>query len=263
MNPTEQETVHYEKRDRLALIRLDRPDVANAIDPPTLQALGESYHRADNDEEVVVVVLHAAGPDFSVGLDPVSFLPTLQARTYSPDGPGRINPFGTTTRLSKPLVAAVQGRVGAMAHELMLAADIRVAASDTGFSQGEVSRGTTPAGGGGLRMPLEVGWGNAMRWILTGEPWDAAEALRLGLVQEVVEPGRQLARAVALAEMIAAHPPLALRETLRVGRLAMEGHAHQVFAELVPALYRLLGTQDFAERLEALREGRDPVYVGR
>ncbi|PZG54018.1 hypothetical protein C1I98_05165 [Spongiactinospora gelatinilytica] len=177
MNPTEQETVRYERRDRLALIRLDRPDAANAIDPPTLQALGEFYHRADNDDAVVVVVLHAAGPDFSAGLDPVSFLPTLQARTYSPDGPGRINPFGTTTRLSKPLVAAVQGRVGAMAHELMLAADIRVAASDTSFSQGEMSRGTTPAEGGGLRMPLEVGWGNAMRWILTGEPWDAAEAL--------------------------------------------------------------------------------------
>ncbi|WP_165975216.1 enoyl-CoA hydratase-related protein [Actinomadura rubrisoli] len=256
-------TVHYERRGKLALIQLDRPDTSNAIDPPTLQALGAAYHRADKHDAIVAVVLHAAGPDFSVGLDPKSFLPTLQNRTFSTDGPGQINPFGTTTRLSKPLVIAVQGNVGAMAHELMLAADIRIAASDARFSQSEPSRGTTPAAGGGIRMPLEVGWANAMRWILTGETWDAEEALRLGLVQEVVAPGNQLPRAIALADKIAANPPLALRETLKLGRRAWEGHAHQVYADLLPALYQLLATEDFAERLTALREGRTPVYTGR
>ncbi|MDF5753582.1 crotonase/enoyl-CoA hydratase family protein [Spongiactinospora sp. TRM90649] len=258
----ESKAVHYERRDGLALIRLDRPEAANAIDPPALRALGAAYHRADNDDQVKVVVLHAEGRDFSAGLDPTSFLPVLRAREYSADGPGLINPFGTTTRLSKPLVVAVQGTVGAMAHELMLAADIRIAASDARFGQGEVSRGTSPAGGGGARMPLTAGWGNAMRWILTGESWDAAEAFRLGLVQEVVAPGEQVPRAVELAERIATHPPLAVRETLRLGRRAWEGHAQQVLAELVPTLYRLLNTRDFAERLTAMREGREPVYVG-
>ncbi|MFI0366780.1 crotonase/enoyl-CoA hydratase family protein [Actinomadura sp. 1N219] len=255
-------TVHYERRDRLALIRLDRPGTSNAIDPPTLQALGAAYHRADNDD-AVAVVLYGEGPDFSVGLDPKSFLPTLQARTYSADGPGQINPFGTTTRLSKPLVVAVQGTVGAMAHELMLAADVRIAADGTRFSQGEVSRGTTPAGGGAVRMAAEAGWGNAMRWLLTGESWGADEAVRLGLVQEVVPPGEQLPRAIEIAERIAANPPLAVRATLELGRRAREAHAHQVFADLIPTLYRLLDTADFAERLTALKEGRDPVYTGR
>lgn len=199
-------TVYYERRGRLALIRLDRPGTSNAIDPPTLQALGAAYHRADNDGEVVAVVLHAEGPDFSAGLDPKSFLPTLQARTYSADGPGRINPFGTTTRLSKPLVVAVQGTVGAMAHELMLAADVRVAAEGTRFGQGEAGRGTTPAGGGAVRMAAEAGWGNAMRWLLTGEEWGTDEAVRLGLVQEVVPSGEQLPRAIEIAEKIAANP---------------------------------------------------------
>ncbi|WP_067450830.1 enoyl-CoA hydratase-related protein [Actinomadura macra] len=256
-------TVHYERRGKLALIRLDRPGSSNAIDPPTLRALGEAYHRADNDDSVVTVVLHASGPDFSVGLDPQSFLPVLKDRTFSTDGPGIVNPFGTTTRLSKPLVVAVQGQVGAMAHELMLAADIRIAAAGTLFGQGEAGRGTTPAGGGGIRMPLEVGWANAMRWILTGEHWTAEEALRLGLVQEVVAPGEQLPKAIEIAERIASHPPLALRETLRLGRRAWEGHAQHVYADLLPTLHRLLATEDFAERLSALHEGREPVYAGR
>ncbi|GAA4228336.1 crotonase/enoyl-CoA hydratase family protein [Actinomadura meridiana] len=259
----EKETVFYEREGKLALIRLHRPGTSNAIDPPTLDALAAAYHRADNDGEAVAVVLYAEGPDFSVGLDPASFLPVLKAHTFSTDGPGRINPFGTTTRLSKPLVVAVQGTVGAMAHELMLAADIRVAAAGTRFGQGEVSRGSTPAGGGAQRMVAEAGWGNAMRWLLTGESWDADEALRLGLVQEVVPDGEQLTRAVRLAEAIAAHPPLAVRATLDLGRRARDAQAQQVFADLVPTLYWLLGTADFAERLAAQKEGREPVYTGR
>ena len=255
-------SVNYERSGAIALITLDRADAGNAIDPEAFEALGAAYHAAEYDPEVRVVVLSGAGPDFSAGLDPKAFLPVLLEKKYSTDGPGRINPFGTTTRLSKPLVVALQGNVGAMAHELMLAADIRIAADDTVFNQGEVSRGTTPAGGGGIRMPLEVGWGNAMRWILTGESWDAAEALRLGLIQEVVPAGTQQTRAIELAEKIAAHPPLAARETLRIGRRAWEGHAHDVFADLLPALYQLMGSRDFTERLTAMREGRDPVFTG-
>jgi enoyl-CoA hydratase len=257
------ETIHYELRDKLALVQLDRPERSNAIDPATFAALGEAYHRADNDGAVVAVVLHAAGADFSVGLDPEGFLPELKSRAFTLDGPGRVNPLGTTTRLSKPLIVAVQGAVGAMANELLLAADIRVAAEDARFSQSEVTRCTTPAGGGSVRMPLEVGWGNAMRWLLTGEGWGAQEALRMGLVQEVVPAGAQLGRAVELAGKVAANAPLALRETLKLGRRAFDGHAHHVYAELVPALYRLLATEDFAERIAALTEGREPVYAGK
>jgi enoyl-CoA hydratase len=257
------ETVHYERRGKLALVGLDRPGKSNAIDPPTYQALGEAYHRADVDGDVVVVVLHAAGPDFCAGLDPEGFLPVLKQRSFTLDGPNVVNPFGTTSRITKPVVVAVQGTVGAMANELLLAADIRIAADDAEFSQAEVTRGTTPGGGGGIRLPREVGWGNAMRWILTGESWSADEALRMGLVQEVVPAGDQLGRAIEIAERIAANPPLALRKTLEIGRRALEGDAHHVYAELLPTLYQLLGSEDFAERLAAIREGREPEYVGR
>ena len=255
-------TIRYRSDAHVATIELHRPERANAIDPDTFAALGEAYHRAEHDDEVRVVVLTGAGADFSVGLDPQAFLPALQERLFSLDAPGRINPFGTSSRMSKPLIAAVQGTVGAMAHELILAADIRVAADDARFGQGEVSRGTTPAGCASVRMPLEVGWGNAMRWLLTAEDWPAEEALRLGLVQEVVPAGRQVERALELAAVIAAHPPLAVRETLRIARRAYEGAAHHVYGELLPAMYTLLGSADFAERLAAIKEEREPVYTG-
>lgn len=256
-------TVRVERSGAVALIELNRPDDKNAIDPATFEALGEAYHEAEYDTEVRAVVLAGAGDDFSVGLEPPAFLPILQQHAFSPDGPGRINPFGLTTRLSKPLVVAVQGTVGAMAHELMLAGDIRIAAESAVFNQGEPSRGTTPTGGGGVRLPLEAGWGNAMRWILTGESWDAAEALRMGTVQEVVATGTQRDRALELAGRIAEHPPLAVRDTLRIGRRAWEGHAQSAFAELLPTLYRLMASEDFLERLSAMREGRTPTYTGR
>ena len=259
---TAMDTITYEVRGAVALVEIRRPDASNAIDPATFDQLAAAYHAAEYDPAVRAVVLAGEGPHFSAGLEPQAFLPVLKEHRYSPDGAGRINPFGTSTRLSKPLVVAVQGTVGAMAHELMLAGDIRIAADDAVFNQGEVSRGTTPSGGGGIRMPLEVGWANAMRWILTGESWGAAEALRLGLVQEVVPAGTQLDRALELAATVAAHPPLATRETLRIGRRSWEGHAHDSFADLLPTLYRLLATDDFAERLQAMRDGRDPSYTG-
>lgn len=255
-------TILFERRGALAVIQINRPGAKNAIDPDTFDALGAAFHRAEYDTEVRAVVLAGAGDDFSVGLDPASFLPTLLEHRFSPDGAGRINPFGTSSRLSKPLIAAVHGTVGAMAHELMLAADIRIASADSRFSQGEVSRGTTPAGGGGIRMPLQAGWGNAMRWILTGDTWDAAEAHRMGLVQEVVPAGTQLERALALAGTIASHSPRAVRETLRIGRRAVEGSVSAEFAALLPVLYALMASRDFQERLSAMREGRDPVYTG-
>lgn len=256
-------TVDYQRRGAIATVELRREAAANAIDPPTLDRLGAAYHRAEYDDTIRVVVLHAAGPHFSIGLDPQAFLPKLRGRAFSLDAPKRINPFGTSTRLSKPLLVAVQGTVGAMANELLMAADLRVAAEDSRFSQGEPSRGTTPAGGASIRLPLEIGWGNAMRWILTGDTWDAAEALRMGLVQEVIPVGQQLARVMELAEQIAAMPPLGVRETLRIGRRAMEGHAHHLFGDLLPALYMLMETEDFAERLTAMREGRRATYRGR
>jgi enoyl-CoA hydratase/carnithine racemase len=146
--------------------------------------------------------------------------------------------------------------------ELMLATDVRVAASDTRFGQIEIGRGIYPVGGATIRMPRELGWGNAMRWLLTGDELDAETALRLGLVQEVVEPGQQLARALALAERIAAQAPLGVRATLASARLALVDE-RQAAARLLPDLKPIMASDDAREGVQSFLERRAARFTGR
>src|SRR5262249_56787585 len=112
---------------------------------------------------------------------------------------GHIDPFGLRSALSKPLVMAVQGITFTIGIEMLLAADIRIAASDVRFAQLEIARGLYPLGGATFRLVREAGWGNAMRYLLTADEFGAQEALRMGLIQEVTEPGHQLDRAIEIA----------------------------------------------------------------
>lgn len=147
--------------------------------------------------------------------------------------------------------------------ELLLAADVRIASADARFAQLEVQRGTYPFGGATTRLPREAGWGNAMRWLLTGDEFDAAEALRIGLVQEVVEPGDQIDRAVELATRIATRSaPLAVRTTLAAAQRAnREGEraAEERFVDDVAALFK---TKDGVEGMASFIERRQARFVG-
>src|SRR5206468_9429808 len=136
--------------------------------------------------------------------------------------PEGLDPLGITgPRVRKPVVAAIQGICLTIGIELLLATDIRIAAESARFAQIEIKRGIYPVGGATLRFPREVGWANAMRWLLTGDEFDAAEAHRIGLVQELTEHGEQLARALAIAEVITAQAPLAVYATLAASRHAL------------------------------------------
>jgi enoyl-CoA hydratase len=157
----------------------------------------------------------------------------------------------------------MQGICFTLACELMLASDIVVAASDCRFAQLEVKRGIMANHGATIRMVERAGWGDAMLYLLTGEEFGAKEAYRMRLVQEVVEPGRQLERAVEIAERIAAQAPLAVAATLASGRtLIREGHPAAA-AELSPIQARLLATEDAAEGLRSFRERRVAAFKGR
>jgi enoyl-CoA hydratase len=142
----------------------------------------------------------------------------------------------------------------------LLAADIRVAAADATFSQGEVARSVFPGGGATVRMTREAGWGNAMRYMLTGEEWGAEEARRIGLVQEVVPTGKQLDRAIEIA--LAAAAPLGVRATIASSRQALTNE-ETALAALQGALFRLAQSEDRKEFARALQERRQPVFQGR
>src|SRR5207245_6080608 len=165
---------------------------------------------------------------------------------------------------TKPVIAAVQGWVMTLAIELLLAADIRIASSDARFAQLEIQRGIYPFGGATMRLPREAGWGNAMRWLLTGEEYDAEEALRIGLVQEVVEPGRQLDRAIELAEAIATKSaPLGVKTTLASAhRARLEGEA-AAFPRRDSDMAKLFDTDDGREGLQSFIERREARFTGR
>src|SRR6185437_8779234 len=175
-----------------------------------------------------------------------------------------VNPVGTVPpRRGKPLVVAVQGRTQFAGHELFLAADVRIAARDAVFGQGEVTRGHFPAGGATVRLVREAGWGNAMRYMLTGDEWGAEEAYRLGLVQYVTPPGQQLDRAIEVARKIAAAGPLGIRETLGSAHRALVDGQEAAFTALLAELGRLAQSEDHREYFRALQEKRAPAYRGR
>jgi enoyl-CoA hydratase/carnithine racemase len=255
--------VIVEQRGAVLLIGIDRPQTRNLLDPAIIIGLGKALYRAEHDEELRVVVLHGTGADFCMGIDPPAFIAAVKAGIIPVKDSDYIGPLGLTPPLrTKPLVIAVQGGTQFAGHELFLAADIRVAASDTAFRQAEVTRGTFPGGGATVRFPREAGWGNAMRFMLTGDTWGAEDSRRMGLVQEVTEHGKQLDVAVALATKIAAAAPLGVRATLASSRQALADGETAALAAAQPVFTRLQQSEDFKEFQRSLREGRAPVFRG-
>jgi enoyl-CoA hydratase/carnithine racemase len=172
-----------------------------------------------------------------------------------------VDPCGVHGKFrTKPTVIAVHGRCLTLGIELCLAQDVVVAAKDTRFAQIEIKRGIFPFGGATFRFVNAAGWGNAMRWLLTGDEFGADEAHRIGLVQEVVERGQQLERAIAIAETIAAQAPLGVYATLASARRAvMEQEAARA---LLPEVQRLMTTDDAREGLQSFLERRAARFTG-
>jgi enoyl-CoA hydratase len=210
MNPP----VNYERRGAAALVTIDRPERRNAVDGPTAEALHESFQRFEADDDARVMILTGAGElAFCAGAD-------LKAiTTLNPSRPG--GPLGFTHLTpSKPTIAAVSGWCTAGGVELALWCDLRIAAEGATFGLFERRWGVPLIDGGTQRLPRLIGMGRALELILTGRPVEAGEALRIGLVNEVVEPGRHVERALDLAERLAAFP----QETMLADRrAAIEG----------------------------------------
>ena len=252
-----------ERRAHLFLIGLHRVEKRNAFDPAMFHELARAYGDFEANPDLWCAVVFAHGPHFTGGIDLAQFAPL-----FSQDDPfalnaGQIDPFGLRNHLSKPLVMAVHGITFTIGIEMLLAADIRIAASDVRFAQLEIARGLYPLGGATFRLVREAGWGNAMRYLLTADEFDAAEALRIGLIQEITEPGKQLERAISIAERIAAQAPLAVQATLRSARLSiLEGEARAA-ARVREDMPRILASDDFREGVQSFRERRPARFTGR
>ncbi len=259
------ERITFERRDGIALIALNRPAKRNAFDIEMYLQLAGALGELDRDARLRCGVLFARGDHFTGGLELPEWLPFLRDGRMPALSEGALDPLRRCDQptLSKPLVMAVQGWCLTIGMELMLAADIRVADEDTRFAQIEVKRGIYPIGGATIRLIQELGWGNAMRYLLTGDELSAREAHRLGLVQEVTPKGEAFAKALALAQCIAQQSPLGVRATLDSARKAqLEGEAAATSA-LLPEMARLMATDDAAEGLRAFLERRPARFSGR
>jgi enoyl-CoA hydratase len=252
-----------ERLGHVLLIGLNRVAKRNAFDPPMFHDLARAYGSYEANPDLWCAVVFAHGPHFTGGIDLAQFAPLFERDDPFAQEPGQIDPFGLRSHLSKPLVMAVQGITFTIGIEMLLAADIRIAASDTRFAQLEIARGLYPLGGATFRLVREAGWGNAMRYLLTADEFGAAEALRIGLVQQVTEPGKQTERAVAIAERIAAQAPLGVQATLRSARLSiMEGEARAA-ARVRDDMPAILASEDFREGVTSFRERRAASFLGK
>ena len=254
-----------ERRGAVLLMGLDRVAKRNAFDLALYAALSSALGALERDPALRCGVLFAHGDHFTGGIDLPQWTPCFREGRNAPlpdDGldPLCLDPARTRT---KPLVMAVQGYCYTIGIELLLAADIRVAAESTRFAQIEVTRGIYPIGGATVRFAQEVGWGNAMRWLLTGDTFDAAEALRIGLVQQVTPAGAQFEIASVIAQTIAEQAPLAVKATLESVRLTRKAAESEAIARLLPDMLPLLDTEDAREGLAAFVERRPGRFSGR
>jgi enoyl-CoA hydratase len=198
----------YEVEEAIAVVTIDRPEVRNAVDGPTAAALAEAFRRFDADPALSVAVLTGAGECFCAGAD-LKAVAAGRGNRVEEEGDGPMGP--SRMLLTKPVIAAVEGHAVAGGLELALWCDLRVAARDAVFGVYCRRWGVPLVDGGTVRLPRLVGHSHAMDLILTGRGVGGEEALRMGLANRVVEPGRALSEAKALARELARFPQRCLR----------------------------------------------------
>ncbi|TNE60631.1 MAG: crotonase/enoyl-CoA hydratase family protein [Alphaproteobacteria bacterium] len=255
--------VSRSKQGNIVLLGLDRAGKRNAFDSAMLTDLSLALGDYERDADMRCAVLYAHGDHFTAGLDLMELAPKLAGGGFKYPEEG-LDPFGVRPpRRSKPLVMAVQGTCWTAAIELVLNADIIVAADTASFAQMEVMRGIPPAGGATVRFPQVAGWSDAMRYILTGDSFTAEDAHRMRLVSEVVPAGKELDRAIELAERVAQAAPLAVRAALASANQARYEGDEAALAAVTGRMLALMGSEDVGEGVMAMMQKRAPQFKGK
>ena len=232
-------TITAERRGDVVLVGLNRPFIQNRVDPPTRAKLAQVFYQYEHDPSLRALVLFGHGEQFSRGIDVDASQTGIISgqRAAAGAAPESLDFMGNgQPRRTKPVVVVAHGDTWNMGHELYLSGDIRIAAANTQFGQDENTHGRFPGGGATVRFVREAGWGNAMRYMLTGDHWSAEESYRMGITQAIAPtPAAALDLGVAMARKIAACGPLSTKATL--------ASAHQMIDPVEADALSKLGAQ--------------------
>jgi enoyl-CoA hydratase len=255
---TEDQAVLTERRERVLVITINRPDQRNAVNAAVANGISAALDELDADAELTLGVLTGAGKGFSAGMDLKAFVAGESAWA---EGRG----FAGITQRSaeKPLIAAIEGFAVAGGLEIALACDLIVAARGARLGIPEVKRSLVAAGGGLLRLPRVLPRNIAMELALTGDPIDAERGYELGLVNRLAEPGRALDTALELAAQIAPNAPLALAGSKRILVESVDWPESEFWERQGEIVGPVMRSEDAREGSTAFAEKRPPVWKGR
>jgi len=252
---TDSVTVH--QIEGVQVISINRPQVRNAINRAVSEAVAAAVDELDERTDLTLGIITGTGGNFCTGMDLKAF---LAGELVALPGRGLAGFIQRPPR--KPMIAAVEGWAVAGGFEIALACDLIVAARDARFGLPEVKRGLVAAAGGLLRLPRRIPPAIAKQLALTGEPLSAADASRLGLANELTEPGQALDGALDLARRITPNGPLAVRTTKQILDQALDWTVAEGFSRQEPMVAQILASADAREGAAAFAEKRPPAWTG-
>jgi enoyl-CoA hydratase len=260
-------SIDVTKQDGLHIITINRPERRNALDLPHFQDLADAWIDFRDDEDARVAIITGTGKDFTVGADLKSFVPTVTERIAAERAEGKANPAEAgliavlrELELWKPVIAAVNGTCVAGGMEMLMGTDIRIASTQASFGIFEPKRGLFPGGGTTVRLPRQIPFAWAMEVLLLCEAVDAATALRMGIVNAVVEPERLLDEAKDWARRIMANAPLAIEATKRSVLTGLRLPLKEAFEQELLEAATVFMSEDAKEGPRAFAEKRPPVW---
>jgi len=249
----------YEKRDRIAIVTINRPEALNAFTPDMLRAMDAAFAEFNKDPDLWVAILTAAGEkSFCAGMDLKAAIPLINEGDEMGYADHTKRPFSD---VFKPIIAAVNGYCIAGGLEFLQGTDLRIAAEHATFGLGEVRWGIIPTGGSHIRLPRQIPWAVAMELLLMGRPITAQRAYDIGLVNEVVAADQLMPTALKWAETICKNGPLAVRTAKEIAVRALGLESGFVLEKAIGA--RVFASEDAKEGPRAFAEKRPPRFTGR
>jgi len=252
-----------ERRGHVLIVTMNRPEVRNALSGPMMALMRQAWDQVDTDPGIRVCVLTGAGGAFCAGADLKAMARSHPGERPADWDPAVIEPLLKGRRLTKPLIAAVEGPAVAGGTEILQATDIRVAGESATFGVSEARWGLFPLGGSAVRLSRQIPYTLAADLLLTGRHISAAEALEIGLIGRVVPDGQALATALEIAEQIAGNGPVAVRAILRTIRETEGMPENDAFAVEARIGMEVFASEDAKEGPRAFAEKRRPEFRDR